>query len=48
VAPGTAALRIERRYVGHAGSVLALAITTHPAGRFAYPSVLERDPAAKA
>lgn len=46
VTPGTAALRIERRYVGTDGRALALAVTTHPAGRFAYPSVLERDPAA--
>jgi DNA-binding GntR family transcriptional regulator len=48
VAEGTAALRIERRYIGHPGQVLALAVSTHPAGRFAYPSVLERDPAAQA
>lgn len=48
VAAGTAALRIERRYIGHGGHLIALAVTTHPAGRFAYPSVLERDPAASA
>jgi DNA-binding GntR family transcriptional regulator len=44
VSPGTAALRIERRYIGTDGRALALAVSIHPAGRFAYPSVLERDP----
>lgn len=41
-APGSAALRICRRYLGADGRPVGTAISLHPAGRFAYPITLER------
>ena len=41
-APGSAALRICRRYIGADGRPVGAAISLHPAGRFAYPVTLER------
>lgn len=40
--PGSVALRLTRRYMDAEGGVLAVAISTHPAARFVYESVLER------
>jgi GntR family transcriptional regulator len=42
VEPGTAALRIERRYFGPRDELLAFAISTHPKDRFTYSTVLTR------
>lgn len=41
VAPGTAALRTTRQYVG-AGGVFQASVSLHPAGRFTYTMTLER------
>ncbi|MFF2317925.1 GntR family transcriptional regulator [Arthrobacter sp. NPDC058097] len=40
--PGSVALRLSRCYMDAAGGILAVAISTHPAARFVYESVLER------
>ncbi|MEO5315516.1 GntR family transcriptional regulator [Pseudarthrobacter sp. CC12] len=40
--PGSVALRLTRRYIDADGGILAVAISTHPAARFVYESVLER------
>ncbi len=42
VEPGSAALRIERRYFGSRDELLAFAISTHPSDRFTYSTVLTR------
>ncbi len=42
VEPGTAALRIERRFYGAQGELLALAVSTHPKDRYTYATVLTR------
>jgi GntR family transcriptional regulator len=42
VEPGSAALRIERRFFGAQGELLALAVSTHPKDRYTYATVLTR------
>jgi GntR family transcriptional regulator len=43
VAPGSPALRTERRYRDRAGTVLLYSESLHPAGRFAYTLQLRRE-----